>query len=141
MGSNFRSSECIFVVLNIMQARRALRALKGLVKLQALVRGHILRRKTAETMRCMQAMLRAQARARSVRAYIPESPYSSTSKSCPILHPVSIHIYNFLSVQIRIFRKVLCCFFCEMSKKYLSLMIIYQGYLKQIRRIYIYLTL
>ncbi|XP_021754141.1 protein IQ-DOMAIN 14-like [Chenopodium quinoa] len=68
-------------------ARRALRALKGLVKLQALVRGHIMRRKTTETMRCMQAMLRAQARARSVRAYIPESPFSST-KSCPILlHP------------------------------------------------------
>lgn len=68
-------------------ARRALRALKGLVKLQALVRGHIMRRKTAETMRCMQAMLRAQARARLVRAYIPESPFSST-KSCPILlHP------------------------------------------------------
>ncbi|XP_056686896.1 protein IQ-DOMAIN 22 isoform X2 [Spinacia oleracea] len=68
-------------------ARRALRALKGLVKLQALVRGHIMRRKTKETMRCMQAMLRAQARARSGRSYIPESPFSST-KSCPILlHP------------------------------------------------------
>lgn len=72
-----------------LQARRALRALKGLVKLQALVRGHIMRRKTKETMRCMQAMLRAQARARSGRSYIPESPFSST-KSCPILlHPVS----------------------------------------------------
>ncbi|KAL9246753.1 hypothetical protein vseg_020249 [Gypsophila vaccaria] len=67
-------------------ARRALRALKGLVKLQALVRGHIMRRKTAETMRCMQAMLRAQARARSVRAYIPESPHSS-SKSCQLHQP------------------------------------------------------
>ncbi|KAK9716515.1 hypothetical protein RND81_06G238600 [Saponaria officinalis] len=67
-------------------ARRALRALKGLVKLQALVRGHIMRRKTAETMRCMQAMLRAQARARSVRAFIPESPLSS-SKSCQLHQP------------------------------------------------------
>lgn len=67
-------------------ARRALRALKGLVKLQALVRGHIMRKKTAETMRCMQAMLRAQARARSVRAYVPESPHSSC-KSSQINHP------------------------------------------------------
>ncbi|GAB4856908.1 IQ-domain [Ancistrocladus abbreviatus] len=67
-------------------ARRALRALKGLVKLQALVRGHIMRRKTAETMRCMQAMLRAQARARAVRVHVPESPYSS-SKSSQIHYP------------------------------------------------------
>lgn len=37
-------------------------------------------------MRCMQAMLRAQARARSIRSYIPETPFSS-SKSCPIFHP------------------------------------------------------
>ncbi|GAB4834346.1 IQ-domain, variant 2 [Ancistrocladus abbreviatus] len=67
-------------------ARRALRALKGLVKLQALVRGHIMRKKAAETMRCMQAMLRVQARARAVRVHVPESPYSS-SKSSQIHHP------------------------------------------------------
>ncbi|KAL8170641.1 hypothetical protein V2J09_022445 [Rumex salicifolius] len=65
-------------------ARRALKALKGLVKLQALVRGHIMRKKTAETMRCIQAMLRAQARARSVLSY--DSPTSS-GKSSQINHP------------------------------------------------------
>ncbi|KAL8138754.1 hypothetical protein V2J09_004755 [Rumex salicifolius] len=61
------------------KARRALRALKGLVKLQALVRGHITRRKTAETIRRIEAMLRAQARAISLRSY--GSPISSEKSS------------------------------------------------------------
>ncbi|KAL9231041.1 hypothetical protein vseg_006312 [Gypsophila vaccaria] len=67
-------------------ARKALRALKGVVKLQAVVRGHIMRRKTSETMRCMQALLRAQARASSLRTYLPHSPHS-TSKSSQLHLP------------------------------------------------------
>lgn len=42
------------------QSRKALRALRGLVKLQALVRGYLVRKQAAATLRSMEAMVRAQ---------------------------------------------------------------------------------
>ncbi|GKB29246.1 IQ-DOMAIN 31-like protein [Tanacetum coccineum] len=49
-------------------ARRALRALKGLVKFQALVKGFLVRKQVAATLYSMQALLRAQLAVRSKRA-------------------------------------------------------------------------
>ncbi|GJY62155.1 IQ-DOMAIN 31-like protein [Tanacetum coccineum] len=48
-------------------ARRALRALKGLVKFQALFRGFLVRKRVAATLYSMQALLRAQLAVRSKR--------------------------------------------------------------------------
>ncbi|XP_016184887.1 uncharacterized protein LOC107626504 [Arachis ipaensis] len=48
-------------------ARKALCALRGIVKLQALVRGYLVRKQARDTLRCMQALVIAQARAHASR--------------------------------------------------------------------------
>ncbi|KAK4431523.1 protein IQ-DOMAIN 14 [Sesamum alatum] len=72
-------------------ARRALRALKGLVKLQALVRGHMVRKQSADMLRRMQAMARIQARASANRS---ESSNANAKFSKP-RHPGVVDLRNY----------------------------------------------
>ena len=53
-----------FEIFRATQARKALRALRSLVKLQALVRGYLARKRTAMTLRRLQALMRLQASSR-----------------------------------------------------------------------------
>ncbi|XP_057480285.1 protein IQ-DOMAIN 5-like isoform X1 [Actinidia eriantha] len=62
-------------------ARRALRALKGLVRLQALVRGHAVRKQAAITLRCMQALVRVQARVRARRVRLALESQTAEQKA------------------------------------------------------------
>lgn len=45
-----------------MQARKALRALKGLVRLQAIIRGRLVRKQTVTTLKCLQSVVNIQSR-------------------------------------------------------------------------------
>ncbi|CAL5095882.1 unnamed protein product [Urochloa decumbens] len=53
-------------------ARKALRALKSLVKLQALVRGYLVRKQAATTLRRLQALMRLQAKTASSRKSVEQ---------------------------------------------------------------------
>lgn len=83
-------------------AKKALRALKGLVKLQARVRGYLVRRQAAETLHSMQALMRAQATVRRQKAILQNEecrfqpdigPRRSTERSDDTRseHATSIH--------------------------------------------------
>ncbi|KZV46335.1 protein IQ-DOMAIN 31-like [Dorcoceras hygrometricum] len=54
-------------------ARRAFWALKGIIRLQALVRGHLVRRQAVATFRCMQAIIKIQALARGQRVRLSDN--------------------------------------------------------------------
>ncbi|XP_061337936.1 protein IQ-DOMAIN 21-like isoform X2 [Gastrolobium bilobum] len=71
-------------------ARRALRALKGLVRLQALVRGHNVRKQAHVTMRCMQALVRVQARVRARRLHLTQKKQRELDEQKPkLMSPVT----------------------------------------------------
>ncbi|KAE8694819.1 putative sulfate transporter [Hibiscus syriacus] len=64
-------------------ARKALNALKGLVKLQALVRGHLVRKQATATLRCMQALITAQARVRAQKIRMVEESKPTSQRQSP----------------------------------------------------------
>ena len=53
------------------QARKALRALKGIVKLQAYIRGRAVRRQAMTTLKCLQSVVKIQSQVYGKRTQIP----------------------------------------------------------------------
>ena len=66
----YHGANCVVVLV---QARRAFRALKGIIRLQALIRGHLVRRQAVSTLRATWLIVKFQAlvRGRNVRLSQP----------------------------------------------------------------------
>ncbi|KAI3910811.1 hypothetical protein MKW98_030619 [Papaver atlanticum] len=73
-------------------ARKALCALKGLVKLQALVRGHLVRKQANAALRCMQALVSVQARTRAHRILMAQESQPIAQKQLVHRKPPHPHL-------------------------------------------------
>ncbi|GLT89704.1 hypothetical protein SLE2022_076800 [Rubroshorea leprosula] len=62
----------IQTAFRVHQARRALRALRGLVRLKSLMEGNFVKRQAANTLRCMQTLSRVQCQIRTRRIRMTE---------------------------------------------------------------------
>ncbi|CAJ2630182.1 unnamed protein product [Trifolium pratense] len=97
-------------------ARKALCALRGLVKLQALIRGHLVRKQAKATLRCMQALVTAQARARAQRIRMVSegkpSPNQSTHRNA-MENDLFRQIYNEMDRSLEDNIKIVEMDFCE----------------------------
>ncbi|XVF55429.1 hypothetical protein PTKIN_Ptkin06aG0035300 [Pterospermum kingtungense] len=62
----------IQTVFRVYLAKRALRALRGLVRLKSLMEGSVVKRQAASTLRCMQTLSRVQCQIRTLRIRMTE---------------------------------------------------------------------
>lgn len=65
----------ILHLIGTLQARKALRALKGIVKLQAIIRGRAVRRQAMTTLKCLQSIINIQSHACARRLQTIEDAY------------------------------------------------------------------
>lgn len=75
------------MVATFVKARRAFRALEGIIQLQALIRGHLVRRQAVATLCCMYGIVKLQAHVRGTRARQSDAGFGMHEK-CNLVKPL-----------------------------------------------------
>ncbi|KAG2268254.1 hypothetical protein Bca52824_062809 [Brassica carinata] len=86
--------------LNKLRARRAIRTLKGIIRLQAVIRGHLVRRQAVATYSCIWGIVKLQA---LVRGRIARSSSSSSSHNGIHCHKPNLDVNASEALQVSMY--------------------------------------
>ncbi|KAJ1438956.1 IQ motif, EF-hand binding site [Sesbania bispinosa] len=84
-------------------ARRAFKALKGIIRLQALIRGHLVRRQAVSTLCCMYEIVKLQALVRGGRVRQSDVGFEIREK-CNLLKPLDGKLVNPIAISTEIMK-------------------------------------
>ncbi|KAJ1378458.1 IQ motif, EF-hand binding site [Sesbania bispinosa] len=84
-------------------ARRAFKALKGIIRLQALIRGHLVRRQAVSTLCCMYGIVKLQALVRGGRVRQSDVGFEIREK-CNLLKPLDGKLVNPITISTEIMK-------------------------------------
>lgn len=90
------------ILIDYFQAKRALRALRGLVRLKSLMEGPVVKRQASKTLRCMQTLARVQCQIRSRRVRMSEENQALQrqllQKQAKELECLRVLLFNFVGL-------------------------------------------
>ncbi|XP_057446201.1 protein IQ-DOMAIN 31-like isoform X2 [Lotus japonicus] len=108
-------------------ARRAYRALKGIIRLQALIRGHLVRRQAVATLCCMHGIVKLQALVRGGRVRQSDVGFAIHEK-CNLFKTLDGRLVESVGVSTKISKQSANTFVCKLLSSSTTIMALHLQY-------------